>query len=325
MANIMITECCNLHCPYCFANEFVNKERNYIQLDAFNEALAFIKTAKQFDGRVGLIGGEPTVSPNFGKLITLLQNDEQVKRVAVYTNGVLLDRFIDTLIKPKFDFLINLNAPKDIGNANYDRILENIGMLMKNGKGSHLALGINLYEKNQDTRYFVKALKEYNITHARLSITTPNNGTSDEGFRRLIELRSDLLDLTEQLLYEHIHFTIDCNRVPECVWSELEQMKIDLIHRRMLNKHDLDNLLISCCNPVIDILPDLTAIRCFGMSDISKVDIRDFDTIDKLEEYYRRTIDIQMLEIPVIPTCKNCKLFKNAKCYGGCISNKRCC
>ena len=163
MANIMITECCNLHCPYCFANEFVNKERNYIQLDAFNEALAFIKTAKQFDGRVGLIGGEPTVSPNFGKLITLLQNDEQVKRVAVYTNGVLLDRFIDTLIKPKFDFLINLNAPKDIGNANYDRILENIGMLMKNGKGSHLALGINLYEKNQDTRYFVKALKEYHI------------------------------------------------------------------------------------------------------------------------------------------------------------------
>lgn len=42
MANIMLTDACNLKCPYCFANEFVNKDKNDITEEAIDEAKDFI-------------------------------------------------------------------------------------------------------------------------------------------------------------------------------------------------------------------------------------------------------------------------------------------
>ena len=56
MANIMMTDVCNLHCPYCFANEFVNKDRNEITEEAFKKAVDFI-LGDGSHSTVGLIGG----------------------------------------------------------------------------------------------------------------------------------------------------------------------------------------------------------------------------------------------------------------------------
>lgn len=44
MANVMITQRCNLSCPYCFANEFTNNNTNDITIENFIKALDFIKT-----------------------------------------------------------------------------------------------------------------------------------------------------------------------------------------------------------------------------------------------------------------------------------------
>ncbi len=324
MANIMITECCNLHCPYCFADEFVNKKSNYISSKSFQQALAFIKSAEHFNGRVGIIGGEPTIAPNFSELLQLLIEDNEVTRVPIYTNGLLIDKYISLLQNKKFDFLINFNSPTDIGYVKYQHIVDNIGLLIKNGKISNLALGINLYHENQDVEYYIRVLKQYGIHHARVAITTPNDKFTESGFIRLKRLRKDLLALTSRLIYEDIHFIVDCNRPPECIWDDTEQIKLDFIHRKLLNTTQQQNFFNSKCNPVIDILPDLTAIRCFGLSDISKVKISDFPNIDELMQYYRRNIDDALLLQPTTEHCRDCEAFYSQACYGGCLSNKRC-
>lgn len=324
MANIMITECCNLHCPYCFADEFVNKESNYISIEAFQQALAFIKSAEHFDGRVGIIGGEPTVAPNFSELLQLLIEDDEVNCVPIYTNGLLIDKYILLLQNKKFDFLINFNSPSDIGQSQYQHIVDNIGLLIEKGKKSNLALGINLYQEGQDVEYYIHTLKQYGISHARVAITTPNEGCTESGFIRLKRLRKEFLSLTSRLVYEDIHFIVDCNRPPECIWNDTEQMKLELIYRKLLNAKQQQNFFNSRCNPVIDILPDLTAIRCFGLSEISKLKISDFSTIDELMEYYRKNVDDVLLSKPTTEQCRECKAFCDQICYGGCLSNKRC-
>lgn len=324
MANIMITEACNLQCPYCFANEFVNKQSNYISMEAFKTALDFIKSAADFDGRIGIIGGEPTVAPNFEEIMSLLINDISITSIAVYTNGVLVDKYLSFLTNPKIDFLINLNSPEDIGELNYKRILDNICALIKSGKISRIALGINLYKEDQDVEYYIDALRQFGIRHARVAITTPNDCIIELGFNRLKRLRKELLKLTTRLMYENILFTVDCNRPPECIWNEEEQIKLEFIHKRKLNRKQYDNFFISKCNPVIDILPDLTAIRCFGLSGISKVNISDYKNIDDLMKYYREVFDSEILTNPSSEECLTCKAFKSKTCYGGCLSNKRC-
>lgn len=324
MANIMITECCNLHCPYCFANEFVHKESNYISIDDFHEAVAFIKTAQQFDGRVGLIGGEPTIAPNFGEILQILNKDDAITTVPIYTNGLLIDEYISVLKEKKFDFLINLNSQEDIGEENYEHIQKNIQLLIENGKRMNLALGINIYKENQNVEYFMETLKRFQIHHARIAITTPNNGEKHLGFEHLKQLRGKLLDLTMDLMYEKIHFIIDCNRPPQCVWDDIEQWKLQMMHHKLLNKKQYRNMFVSKCNPVIDILPNLTAIRCFGLSNISKVPIKNFKSIDDLSNYYIEEIDNCLLEQITTQQCNDCYAFKNKECYGGCLSNKGC-
>ena len=64
MANIMMTDVCNLRCPYCFANEFVNKDTNEISEENFRKAVDFI-VGDGSHSSVGLIGGEPTVHSHF--------------------------------------------------------------------------------------------------------------------------------------------------------------------------------------------------------------------------------------------------------------------
>ena len=109
MANIMITKKCNLACPYCFANEFVNAEKSEnmdITIENFQKILDFIVG----DGSVksvGLIGGEPTCHKNFDDILDILIDDVRVENVTVYTNGVLLEHHIEKLNHPKIHLLVS--------------------------------------------------------------------------------------------------------------------------------------------------------------------------------------------------------------------------
>ena len=95
MANIFLTRKCNLKCQYCFADEFVNKENEEFTIENFKKVVEFIKS----DGteKLGLIGGEPTIYSHFKEAIEILNADEKIKTVAVYTNGLNLDQYWDVL------------------------------------------------------------------------------------------------------------------------------------------------------------------------------------------------------------------------------------
>ncbi len=322
MANIAITESCNLNCKYCFANEYVNKHRNDITFNNFIIAKDFILSSKEFNGRIGIIGGEPTVHPEFDRILSNLEQDERVKSVTIFTNGIRLNEFFPLVIKSKFKFLINLNSPLDIGNEFYKQILSNIDKLIENGKQRDLTLGLNIYKPDLDYSFYIEALESRMLQTARLSITVPN-GKQAVGLERHIEFKKILYKLIVELMFRGIKFLIDCNKPPKCTFSEEEIDKLSLIGACDLKKpHGID--LGTCsCNPVIDILPDLTAIRCFGLSRISKVKISDFATIGDLREYYIKVFDDKLISSPMKVGCIDCPLYKEQKCNGGCFANKR--
>ena len=98
MPNIMLTYSCNLKCPYCFANEFVNKESSRISIENFAKAISFL--TKEDIARVGLIGGEPTLHPEFKTILEMLITNRRISEVTLYTNGLQVDRYIEQLVTP---------------------------------------------------------------------------------------------------------------------------------------------------------------------------------------------------------------------------------
>lgn len=322
MANIMINEVCNQKCPYCFASEFVNIRKNNISFENFVKASNFIltETDEQRRGKIGIIGGEPLLHPYFNKFIHYLVNRDDVKRITIYTNGVLLEECIDVILHDKIGLLINVNSPDDVGLGNFNKTEKAINLLVNRyEKHNRLTIGLNIYD-NIDYSFFVELAEKYKMQRVRLSIVVPAHGYAKNGFEHFIALKNKVLEITKALLVRDIKFGFDCNWPVQCMWTQ-EEIDDMMLMGLCSTSRDLIPLSHGCCTPVVDILPDLMAIRCFGLSDKTKMSIDQFATIMELRQHYQMNTDSILVQNPLLDKCLKCDLFKN-KCYGGCLANR---
>ncbi len=328
MANIMMTDVCNLRCPYCFANEFVNKDTNAISEENFDKAVDFI-VGDGSHSSVGLIGGEPTIHPDFEKFLRKLIRDDRVKTVVVYTNGIRIHEYWDVICHPKVRLLINCNSPKDIGEKNYARLCENLEYLIETRMfRKNITLGINMYGPDFPYQYILDLLKKYELHHVRVSITVPNldderNADAHVYFEKI---KPRMFAFFHELFQNEIIPNYDCNKLPSCLVSEEDVAEFRpygenaFIHKHIDDSNMNDKIVK--CSPVIDIRQDLTAVRCFGLSECTKQNINDFSGIQELENYYRRTIDAYACNTVYSEKCIDCHMREVKKCNGGCLAFK---
>lgn len=327
MANIMINKVCNLQCQYCFANKFVNtetcKDENNITIENFKKALDF---AVSDSGRIGIIGGEPLLHPDFKELMKILFDDNRVEHITLFTNGINLNKYYNIISNPKVSVLINLNSPKMIGEENYKKTIENIDYLVNElYLKSKISIGINMYKKDFDYEYMINALNRYNLKYVRTSIVVPN--TDDKRTSNAIEyfkiMKEQVFKFFKACEENNIVAHYDCNLMPQCVLDEDERKWIlKYAENSYKNCGTTTNIIESpTCNPVIDILPNLKAVRCFGCSDES-VDISKFYNINDLKKYFINNIDNYANLLSVSTECTTCYYKHTSKCSGGCIAFK---
>lgn len=328
MANIMMTDCCNLRCSYCFANEFVNNSKNDISNYNFLKAVDFIFGDKSEDS-VGLIGGEPLLHSNFEYLLTQLINDKRAKRITVYTNGVYLDRFFDIICNRKIYLLINCNNPMDMGDSAYNKMVDNIDYLItKRLMRDQITLGVNIYSPTFDYSYILELLKRYEFNHVRVSITVPNSVANRNTDAHLYfeSMKPVVLAFFYDLLDNEIIPNFDCNKIPNCLIKkdEIDSFKGYLSNdflSKNISKSNISDPVVRC-TPVIDIRQDLTAVRCFGLSESTKTNICDFRSIHDLKNYYYRTVDAYAYNTVYSKKCITCMSRKVMECMGGCLAFK---
>lgn len=323
MANIMITERCNLKCPYCFANEFVNKHPNDITIQNFRIALDFVATDSR--ERVGIIGGEPCLHPDFQKIIETLIYDNRIKNVVLFTNGVYIDKYIKLLTHEKIHLLINCNPPSSIGKEAFKKLQNNLDLFVQEYYlKSKITLGINMYRPDFEYEYMLDFLQKYQYDYVRTSIVVPNTDGDRqinplEYFRYMkASVKKFFIELSKRKVLPHY----DCNLMPSCVLDEEEKEQIAGILKA--NKVNSSNLLgeVAICKPVIDILPDLSAVRCFGLSNHGKVAINRFKTITELHYYFLNMFDVFAYNTIASSECLDCEKRITMKCTGGCMAFK---
>lgn len=322
MANIMINEICNLKCPYCFADEFVNKNPKEMSMEDFDTALNFALSSG-YDERIGLIGGEPTLHSNFKEILIKLINDNRVKNVTIFTNGVKINEYLNEISHPKIHLLINCNSPENMGTKAYETMVANIKEMISNRYYKEkITLGINMYKPDFDYEYILELLKQFDLKSVRTSISVPNDLTYLANPLNYFNImKPHVLEFFSKLKETHIIPFFDCNAMPVCIWSEDERTRILQDFPEVKNKTNIFNTYVSCC-PIIDILPDLTIIRCFGLSEHTKKKISDFKNIEEARNYYARTIDSFACNSCHSKECISCYERETGKCNGGCLCFK---
>lgn len=328
MANIMLTDACNLRCPYCFANEFVNKDRNEITEENFDKAVAFI-LGDGTRSSLGLIGGEPTTHPMFEQFLRKLILNEKAKSIVVYTNGICLDRFFDLLAHPKVHLLINCNSPTDIGENPFRIMCDNIDALLdKRLCKDRVTLGINMYKPDFEYGYILDLLKKYKLPKVRVSITVPNmdDNRNTDAHAYFLKMKPRVYEFFHELMKNRIVPSFDCNKLPSCLVTteELQSFRPyykDPELREWLLKSNISKQRVAC-QPVIDIRQDLTAVRCFGLSQYTKQSITDFKSIGELTAFYANSIDVFAFNTAYSAKCQDCSSRKTMQCMGGCLAFK---
>lgn len=313
MANIALLNRCNLRCPYCFADGYLNDDSTDISIKAFTEILDFCAP----DGEIGIIGGEPLLHKDFDTLMDIAANDFRLGKITVFTNGIFIDKHINALLNRKTTVLINVNSTKDIGKSNFEKIDKNIGVLLDAGHRG-VSLGINVYENGQDFSDFIYLIKKYGFKKIRLSVVIPKDKTIG-GIKYFSKMKPTLFSLYKELLRLDVMPYYDCNAIPECVYTKDELEILNALPFTSQFEREIFTGARSVCSPVIDIYPDKTSTRCFGCFNMARANIEDFDSIADLRNYFFKEIDTRLVHRYHSEKCKDCYKHKVFGCFGGCL------
>lgn len=332
MANIMVNETCNLRCPYCFADEFVNKAPKEMTLEEFKMALAFV-LSDDSDRQVGIIGGEPLLYTHIDEAMRIALSHPQSEYVMIYTNAVELDRLAPEILEAKkFRMLVNCNSPEDMGEEAFEKMRQNLLSFQNDHFGdSRFRLSVNIYKPDFDYSYVIPLVQELGFDVIRLSISVPQKGDLSgkspmEYFR---EMKPIAIRFVGDMIRCGVITGFDCNFLPSCVFTDDERDGIkgakDVFYSALSERYSdtFWQRVIFCelnnCTPVIDILPDLRAIRCFGLSEYTKRDIRDFRSIGELRNHYINTVDRPAHSLWTSDECRDCYERECGECSGGCL------
>lgn len=328
-----------MRCKYCFANDFVDPDKGgipnpkkMIDPDDFKEIVEFILRT---GGRVGLLGGEPTLHPKIGEMLSHLITEERVKAVTIFTNGVYLERVADKVAHPKVRLLVNLNSPSDIGEGPYGKIIENLDRIHSLGHGEKFLFGINMYKPGFEYDYLIDVLKRYDKINVRVAIVGPNSDEmrSNSYLDYCRKMKSSVLEFFGKLRSLEIYPRFDCsgNVFPPCVLTRDEREFMedfnDAVRTAFLRAGGEERSLrrvanlasFPKCEPVIDFTIDKKAIRCFPMYG-EKVDMADFGDMREIATYFKSKQDAFKYLIPIDDNCKDCRHMKTTACQGGCIA-----
>ena len=313
MANIGITNYCNLKCPYCFAEDFKADEPRNMSLDEFKEGLNFIQGYEP----VKILGGEPTLHPQFKNILS-----ETFKHCLVYnshctifTNGANLKQYLPLIDQYSFfmSVLINCNSPQYQSIKDYNNLLNLIDYIYTNEKYrtfTELGCTIHLLCKNYDFLWDI--LKKYNIKLLRISVASPggvytnNRNSKDEYYQ---ELKTMFLDFTKVAEQNNVMLSFDCNQIPRCYFTADELEFID---------KNSENHRPEWCEPTIDILMDHQVIPCFG--NYHPTDYTEFDDTYELRRYFTFKTNYDATVQNDDGKCASCKQFKHFQCQGGCLA-----
>ncbi|MCG3165413.1 MAG: GTP 3',8-cyclase 1 [Bacteroidia bacterium] len=177
---ISLTERCNLRCFYCMPEEGIALRPRSV----FMNKKEIIDVAKTFVSlgvtKIRLTGGEPLVRIDAKEIIQALS--ELPVELAITTNGVLVDNFIDTFksiglksINVSLDSLQKEKLNRITRREYFDKIMSNINLLIQNK--FHVKLNAVLLRGVNDCELFdfIEFTKKKNV-HFRFIEFMPFNG-----------------------------------------------------------------------------------------------------------------------------------------------------
>jgi radical SAM protein with 4Fe4S-binding SPASM domain len=265
--------------------------------------------------KVSLLGGEPTLHPQFVDFTTYLI--ERQFHVNVFTSGIMSKKrlleakqFLSGYSTEKLTFTCNLNEPDISTQEESSRINQFLTTF-----GHLTTLGFNLYKTDFNFDYHIQTINRFNLgRHIRIGLAHPipgevNTYVQGEEVKKIARRLVSFFDLFKRF---KISPGFDCG-MPMCAFTDEELGKL-----LKLNK----GFVSFGCGPAIDIGPDMKVWSCFPLSNMHKRSLFEFNSMQEIDTFYRELHNkIRRETGGIFKECDDCSHRFSDVCRGGCLAH----
>jgi MoaA/NifB/PqqE/SkfB family radical SAM enzyme len=313
MANILLTKKCVRSCPYCFAKEQMSDAAD----DVLSwDSLIYIADLheKSNTRHLSLLGGEPTLHPDFISFVKYLVDREF--HVNVFTSGIMSKNRLATMqehllpIDPKqLSFVCNVNHPKECPEDELSKLYEFFKAF-----GQHTSTSFNIYKPDFDLGFIFDYIIKFNLRkHIRIGITHPIVGEKNLHIQKEdMPLMAKTFMSFAPLMEKHkVTAGFDCG-MPLCLFNDEDLGRMFKINGGRLK---------FSCGPAIDIGTDMTVWSCFPLGNFDRKSIYEFDSIGDIGKYYSEIHkSLREKKGGLFDACMECE-YRGGLCAGGCLSH----
>jgi cyclic pyranopterin phosphate synthase len=255
--------------------------------------------------------------PELGKIVTLFRKTSPGTNLQILTGGIFRERLLDELLPEDSGLLFNINEPRDYRNPQlFKQVLENVEAAIR--KGFRVMLGFNVWRLDFDPDFIPDLAWRLGRSSFRWTLANPQWGSPTCVIRpeehRLAAERC--LVMLKRAAEYSIEASLDCP-LPLCFFSEA-----DLAWVRQYQGGTASRL--GTCSPVIDVTPELEAIRCFALSKTTRIQVTDFPNEWAIIQWFQKHVDAQLLPSGYFPECGQCPHFLAGRCSAGCLAWREC-
>ncbi len=305
MSNISITSTCSRSCVYCFARTGSEKPR-YISAERFEAALTFLQRSGL--SRVRLLGGEPTLHPQFNPFLDAIEVCGL--KLLLFSNGRMTEKVLERLLgfpQDRLTILLNVHGDDDFqSDESCNAVIKVLRHL-----GANVMLGCNLYSPSINPDFILALIHKFGlIPEVRLGLAHPRVGAANRFLhpRHYRTVGARIGALAAKMQARGLRLELDCGFTP-CMFDENEL--------RLLKR--LGAVPGKRCNPLPDLLPDGRFIPCYPLADVVHVDWRDDDDCKSIQARMIKKLE-RYRQIGVFSDCGECPLRHENICNGGCLA-----
>ena len=308
MANLLIGTVCNQHCDYCFTADYLDGaggQRGFLSLDAIDARLDFLD--RSGIDQVRLLGGEPTLHPQFAEIIARAASRN--KHIVVFTNGLMPQparSCLEQVESAACTVLVNVNEPARAAAAVFDRRHHTVARL-----GKRAMPGFNICRTDFNLDFMLPFIAETGCRQAiRIGMAQPCLSGTNRYIHpsQYVAVGRRIVEFARRAANCGISLEFDCGFV-HCMFSDNDLIALD----------ECGADLGWRCNPILDIDIAGNVLHCYPLAGIGTLPLSpETDaahlrrTFEGMTRAYRQT--------GVFPECATCSFKLSGVCAGGCLA-----
>lgn len=307
MPNLMLTNWCNYHCPYCFGMDRMApkvKAQNMSD-DVFLGILNWLEKTK-YSNAIHLMGGEPTLHPKFEWIInTLLERDYPI---TVFSNLATEKApiYAEKLSCFPISWVVNVNPPYKWTEQQRERIESALSRL-----GRQASITFNIMPDENDNDWALELIMKFNLNKSiKVGFILPtytrlNYSLGDDDYRVVAER---VAQLAIKAADDDVTLEYECG-IPTCAFTDEQLGKLWRCG---------SGLSSGCCSR-LDITPLGEVIYCLPLATVASKHYQEFANYEEARKWFElKFAPYRRLGRTI--NCATCALMRPDKCNGACLA-----